>query len=704
MLKQLLTTILGILLFTSNCLAAEENLIKAKLLTQTASPDVNGKQDVTVGVNLKILEGWHIYWENSGEAGSPTKVAWDLPKDSNIGPLRWPAPERFAERGNITTFGYTKEVTLLADASVPTGSSIRAEVRWLVCKDICIPGSALVETSQFSANEPLIKDAEKTIPTLTSPLVKQVQSLRNSVGSYVILELDLNALRNMEKLSEKLQVFTYSDLTYSFAEVSANGWIRVPITKKDLGTKALSGILVFSKELTSKDTDSSVQWSVEPKFDFLTNEIEKLDFTKLSFRTHGTKKTLSTEVNASPSLPFALVLLYAFIGGLILNLMPCVLPVISIKVLGFIENSEKSKAEARRSAIGFSSGIICCFMLLAFVVTILRQAGKSVGWGFQFHHPEFVFGLIIVVFILALGFFDVYTIGVGILSKSGRKVDKLSSGFLKDFLDGALATALSTPCSAPFLGVSLIVAFSQSTAKTFLIFFFIGLGLALPYAYLSTNPRLTNLLPKPGNWMHRIRHLMGFCLIGTLIWLLFVLENLQNHAAFWTLAVLLTIYILFWLRSWQRESNKKIPFALSYLFCLFAFIIFIPNIIISLDNTEKIDWQPYSPELVKQLANQGKSVFIDFTADWCVTCKANEIYTISSSAVKKSIKDSKIIPLKADWTKADPQITDALTGYGAKGVPLYVVISALEPDRPKVLPTLITPSILIEAFESTSIR
>ena len=676
---------------------AQQNLVKAKLIAQQVSA-----QDLKIGVNLKIEDGWHIYWENSGEAGSPTKVNWDLPIGSNVSPIKWPAPEKFAERGNIITFGYKKEVTLLADASLPNLNQVKAEVRWLVCRDICIPGTALISLENIS-NQPvaLIEEAQNLIPQINNPLITKLSSYQESNGDkYLLIKLDENKINKNLKIENHFQVFNHKSIPVTHAEISPSALIRIPI-KGSLSDKP-SGIIVISNTITNTKNDLNLTWNFNgiPNF---SEKIENTSFSKLNYRYEQHEKAAPTQQQDS-SLPFIVILAYAFIGGLILNLMPCVLPVISIKVLGFIENNEKSKAQLRKSAIAFSSGVIACFLALASVVTILRQAGVSVGWGFQFHHPEFVFSLIVIIFILALGFFDLYTIGVSFLSKTGQKVDKLKSGFFKDFLDGALATALSTPCSAPLLGVSLIVAFSQSAIKTFLIFGFIGLGLALPYALISTNPRLTALLPQPGPWMHRVRHFMGFCLLGTLIWLLFVLDNLQEHSGFWALSVLLGIYILFWLRSWQNESRNKKRFVLAYALTSLCIFGFIPNIITSLDKSEKIDWQPYSAELVNELTSSGKNVFIDFTADWCVTCKANELYTISSSKVKASLKKNDIIPLKADWTKEDPQITEALKSYGANGVPLYVVISALEPDKPKVLPTNITPSILIEAFESASIK
>jgi thiol:disulfide interchange protein len=686
-------------LFTSNCFAAEQNLVKASLIAQNVSPVVDDKQDLILGVNLKIQEGWHLYWEHSGDAGAPTKIIWDLPVNSNIGPLRWPAPERFAERGNITTFGYRDEVTIIADASLPVDAAVKAEVRWLVCKDICIPGSVLIESEKIIQNDAKITKAQKLTPQINSKLISEITSYKEQNNKYLLIKINASEFDPNVKLEENIQVFTDSTIPVTAAQVSKEAWLRIPINS-DLSAKP-SGIVVFSSKLTKSSDDISAKWDFSeiPKF---SSTIESTDFSNLTYRSHGAKRQIAKTEESS--LPFYVILFYALAGGLILNIMPCVLPVISIKVLSFVENSEKSSKEARKSVIGFSTGVIACFILLAAVVSILRNAGVSVGWGFQFQYPEFVFCLIVIIFILALGFFDLYSIGTSILCKTGQKIDKLKTSFFKDFLDGALATALSTPCSAPLLGVSLIVAFTQSTVKTFLIFIMIGIGLALPYALFSLSPRLIALLPKPGCWMYRVKHFMGFCLLATVIWLLFVLENLQPQAAFWTLTILLAVYLLFWFKSWQAESSYKKPFYLAYIITAFFILALIPNVITSLDRSEKINWQPYSSALITESTKQGKTVFVDFTADWCVTCKANELYTISSRSVIKSIKKNDIVAIKADWTKADAEITEALNSYGANGVPLYVVISALEPEKPNVLPTIITPSILIEAFESASIK
>jgi thiol:disulfide interchange protein DsbD len=432
-----------------------------------------------------------------------------------------------------------------------------------------------------------------------------------------------------------------------------------------------------------------------------------------SYKNEVSAESVSAK-NKEPGSGLLLSLLFAFIGGVLLNLMPCVLPIISIKLVGFVQRGEQPRREALSSALFFSSGIIFSFLSLALVVTLLRGANQRIGWGFQFQHPEFVLSMIVVVFLLALGFFDIYTVSLPFMRQAERRVSALRHRFLKSFFEGVLTTALSTPCTAPFLGTALVYAFTQEAVDTFLIFLAVGLGLSMPYVILSTNRRFLSLLPKPGAWMTRFKELMGFLLLGTIIWLLYVLHRSSPEAVIWTLALLLLILFTFWAYGWAvTDLSKKSRWIVALVFCsiLLWFVSQLLPFVERPDANHKIavpsgslGWEEYSPEHVNALLSQGRTVFLNFTADWCLTCKANELLVLRRNEVKRIFAEFNVAPVKADWTNGNEEITAALERYGAKGVPLYVVLAPDNSKEPLVLGTLLTVEKVREAVRQTALK
>jgi len=729
----------------------EKNLVLPELIISKLGAPTENVQETLLGIKFKIKEGWHIYWRNSGESGMSTRIKWSAPKGSQFGEIKWPAPEKFDERGDIQTIGYEGSPVLIQKASIPLSeekTSITAELKWLVCKDICIPGSTSltkdINQKENYRSESLLKNANKEIPPAfpISNIKHFFQKNKKSFSLYIITDyLSKNSIKEIEN---HVQVFPFKFKDFIASRPQAKtiigesnlreAVIKVELTPTSgeiLNSPEFSSVISISKELSKSGKDQSLIWSTSSSKQIKNRtsyEKMKWDNTKpLSYKlvshrkenhkNENVEKKLSEKqkpklksqaLKTEQNLPLLLAILYGFIGGIILNLMPCVLPIISIKVMSFIEGAEKSRKDAFASSFAFSSGILFSFFVLACIVTLLRSLGFELGWGFQFQHPEFVYGLIIIVFIIALGFFDVYTISMPFMAEANKRGSKITPGKLKDFFDGMLATALSTPCSAPFLGVALVVAFTQSTLATFSIFMAIGLGLALPYCYLATRPSLLAKLPKPGPWMYRLRQLMGFLLLGTILWLLFVLGNLKEGASLWAQASILVIFFVSWLREWKKESAGgiliSIFFAAGFLFS--AGIIYKSASFMHKDqiiSDKHIKWLSYSPELVSQKLEERQAVFIDFTADWCVTCKANELYTISSQPVVESITKLNIASVKADWTSADPIVTEALQNYGAKGVPHYVILSPHRPGEAVTLSTLPSAADLIEAFEKANI-
>lgn len=699
----------------------------------------------TLALHFRIAPGWHIYWKNSGDSAIPTNVRWTLSNGWQVGELQWPTPLRFIERGELTTFGYQKETILLAEVQAIAPETYdagtldaTARVHWLVCKDVCIPGSADLSlsiplTSSDSSLSPSAKHIAETkalLPRHSIPDVSIKTKLRStSIAPGAEGEL-LFFIEGLPKTVDAgtIQLFPgpsdHSTLGAAELALSEDSHvIRTPLTLlagATLGELTLQGVLAFENQGTLQsltwEATLPVEKSPHPVSDSSAKAFSDLQFTPLTYRLHRwdtgavveqTQLQTIPVSNASPGI--FLSLLFAFIGGMILNLMPCVLPIIGIKVMGFLEHR---KGEATKSALSFCGGILFSFVILACGVIALRSLGVQLGWGFQFQHPEFVLSLTLIVFVLSLGFFDLYVLNVPGVRHYCSTVDSLKPSHKKHFFDGILATILSTPCTAPFLGTALVVAFTQGPWITLAIHIAIGLGLAFPYFLFATNPKCIALLPKPGDWMHRMRQLMGFFLLATVLWLLFVLLQLTGEGVIWTLVLMLLVVFSLWVLDASAKLSRRGRLTVQLVtICLFlvATLSLVPQILSStpkgqseIDSSGPIAWQSYSPEAVQAALASQRPVFIDFTADWCITCKANEFLIIDTTEVSQAIKENNVAAFIADWTDGDEVITRALSSYGARGVPLYVVLSPASPQSPLVLSTIPSKSSLIDAFRQAA--
>jgi len=727
----------------------------------------NNQRAARIGVLFKIDPEWHIYWANSGESGTPTSVQWSVPDGWSLSEVRFPAPYLMSEEGDINTFGYQQEVLLISDLKAPPLElssdlelAVKANVSWLVCKDICLPGGIKLETSlHVSSSAPLepsqhfkdfaaydaltpkpasvLEAVELTKHVVVSPILSHREL---AAGSTAELGLQIANLYTGDSLgvSNQLQVFplvtagiefglgTISKLGISKCELEGCNDFLVTLPIRVLPSTAagplqLSGILVFSPETLVKDRSTkqgpvSIQWSLETTVEATAGKVSPR-FSELaaSASAHAPltyRRTSKTEVGqTSPSLPasqFSLlyILLLAFTAGMILNLMPCVLPIISIKVMGFVGQADQPRSAIISSALLFSAGILSSMTVLALVVIVLRDLGHLVGWGFQFQQPAFVLVLTIVIFLLSLGFFELFNLQLPGSNKANRLASKFSHSPLSHFFDGVLATVLSTPCTAPFLGTALAFAFSQTSLVTFAVFLSIGFGLALPYFALSTQPALTRLLPKPGEWMNSFKELMGFFLLGTVIWLLFILHRQTEEGVIWALVLLLALYFLVWLLtklevatlSKLRGTFYK-TVAVGVFLALSTFLwpwINTPRNAAFTPESSLITWRPYSDTKLQDASAGGQAVFIDFTADWCVTCKVNEKLVLETSDFAALLKTYNVLPLKGDWTRSDEDTTRALKRFGGQGVPHYVLV---KPQGEIIsFPTILTKSLVAEKF------
>jgi len=407
----------------------------------------------------------------------------------------------------------------------------------------------------------------------------------------------------------------------------------------------------------------------------------------------------------------------AFVGGLILNFMPCVLPVVSLKILSFVKEAGESRSRVLKLGLAYAAGTISTCLALALAVIALQVAGISVGWGFQFQHPLFLLAMATLLSVMSLGLFGVFMVNV----QAGEKLSSLSTrrGYTGSFFTGVIATILSTPCTAPFLGAAIGFAFAQPWWGILAVFAAIGAGLSSPYLLLSFNPRWQKLIPKPGAWMEYFKQAMGFVLLLSAVWLLSVLGSMVGSDGLvgglvFIVATSFGAWLIGNFANFLAGTKQKVciwtlaaAISLVTFYCFARPIIFetkMPNAEAGQQaNANGIEWQPFSEALVNQSLADGKVVFLDFTAQWCQTCQLNEHTTLSSQAVVEAFKSEQVVALRGDWTRSNPQITKILQKFGRSGVPLYVVLSPKRPEQPLVLPEILTQSILLDAIAQAGI-
>ena len=672
--------------------------VQARLLADVEAVEPGAV--LRLGVALKMDPGWHTYWQYSGDAGIPTQVDWRLPPGYAAGALQWPVPRKYTEAGDLTVYGYADEVLLYSEIKTPSAStagtaSFEAAVSWLVCREICIPGGAEVSVSlpvrkgqAAPANRSIFEQFAARVPREKAADAGLEVSHRVAVTARGI-EVDL-AVRHDSSAAARVLEFLPLDLDgfEFFTRPEADGGLRLSLKPyADRELQLLRGVLQYAGPgLGARSV-----------------------YLSLDLEASSEPAQTGPDPAARPSP--ATYLLLAIVGGFILNLMPCVLPVISLKVLGIISHGGEDRRRVRALGLAFAGGIELTFLGLAGLVLALKLAGEQIGWGFQFQYPEFVLFMAVLVFALGLSLFGVFSVSL----PAGGGFGAPREGLLGSFSNGVLATILATPCTAPFLGTALGFAFSQPGPVVVLIFAAIGAGMALPYLVLALNPHWMRWIPAPGQWMERFKQLMGFLLMGTVVWLLWVLGNqLGLEGVISTITFLVVLGMACWMiGSWinLRTSRVKRRFVwgLSLMLVLTAYVGLLHPMLVKertwTGTGEREDrdqvWQPYTQERLERLLAEDRTVFIDFTAEWCWTCKINERAVLERAEVRARFAELDVALLKADWTNRNPQITRLLRSFGRSGVPLYVLYPGRGAD-PIVLPELITPSIVLESIERAS--
>ncbi|HEX3421373.1 MAG TPA: protein-disulfide reductase DsbD domain-containing protein [Candidatus Udaeobacter sp.] len=674
-----------------------KELVKAELVADTNAV-VPGKP-FTIGLLLRMAPGWHTYWKFSGDAGLPTELKWKLPPGWKIGEIQWPIPLKTIDPGDIETYGYTDEVLLMQEITPRSkldDSSVKlsTEANWLVCEKICIPGGATVQLDLpvASTNQPANTDVfarhRRLLPqNLPGPNVARVDWSR--VGSDLRLKITSETLAKYAALDFFPLPEQETIVGHPAVQSRNNNEIvfRVPLESAPKNLSSIAGLVVFSQQ---PNGDDRAAWQV----------------------TSAPALSASRQAPARGVFTF---LLFGFLGGFILNLMPCVLPVISLKIFGFVQQAGQSRQKIFRSGIAFVLGIFAWFVALAILLIALKGAGRDVTWGgFQFTNPYFVLVLSVIVLVFALNLFGVFEVSLpqsvtrSLLSTSERK-DLLGS-----FFQGVFATVLATPCTAPFLGTALGFAFTQSAVIILAMFIAIAAGMSAPYLLLSAQPAWLRFLPKPGPWMLHLKQFMGFLLLATLLFLLYVLGAQRGlEGAIWASCFLLVISIACWMKGafvlpTASAMKRSIVLLLMLALILGGGLYFIGDKfqsekIASADSQIRGDWQPFTPERLQTELEQGRTVFVDFTAAWCLTCKFNEASVLEAHDVREAFQRHGIVKLKADWTNGDPIITKLLQQFGRPGVPLYVLYPAKN-EEPIVFPEVLTKGMILDKLETVARR
>jgi thiol:disulfide interchange protein/DsbC/DsbD-like thiol-disulfide interchange protein len=646
---------------------------------------------------------WHTYWKNPG-TGLPTEITWTLPPGWTAGEIQWPAPQLLRDsRGNIVGNGYEGElflpVTLTPPGDVRTGERVElvAAIDWLECEDICIPGSATVALTL-----PVTRDPPAPDPTWGQKIRATLEGLPRSDPAWLVA-----ASRDATTVTLRVTPGTGGVHTPKAPHFfSEDGLVAydLPQTVKADGR----GGFVLSLPIAVDAPENATRL-----VGVITSGNGWLPGGKLRGLAVDTEFGPPIASGAGPGpgstgglgLPAAVLL--AVIGGLVLNLMPCVFPVLGIKILGFVNQAGHARSKVVSHGLVFTAGVLVSFWVLAAVLALLRAGGEQLGWGFQLQSPAFVYALAVLLLVFAMNLSGVFEFGLTATSVGSDLQSK--SGYAGSFFTGVLITVVATPCSAPFLAPALGAALAVSTAQSFAIFTAIAIGLSLPYLILSIFPQLVRLLPRPGGWMETFKQLMAFPLYATVGYLVWVLAAQTGEEGFrGVLFSLVLIAMAVWMYGrWHAPgaSPARARLGIAGLVVVGTFGLWLgwPRPLVAGTGTAgvaasgEIAWEPWSPEAVAKLRDEGRIVYVDFTARWCATCQTNKKLVFASEGVRRYFAEHRIATLRADWTNRDPRITAELAAYQRSAVP-FNVIWVPGRDEPVILPELLTPGIVLDAL------
>ncbi len=659
---------------------------------------------VLAGVRLKMEPGWHTYWKNPGAAGQATEIKWSLPAGVTAGEIQWPLPHKLPP-ADITTYGYEDEVVLLVPLAlgknIPNGAlPISAKVSWLECKESCIPASEAVQgelnigataANPADENDKLLAAWQVKVPAAGKAFAAQAWWEKPASGDTRILDLQ----------------WTGAADGADFFPAAADDNFEVQGATEKLSAPAGE---IRLRKLVKK---FSGDWPKEISGVFLT----PAGAQEAQLAIGDTPPPVAGALAPQKTEPLWRMLIYAFIGGLILNIMPCVLPVIALKILGFVNEAKSSPRHVRVLGLVYALGVLVSFLMLGAIIVGVKTAGHKAGWGMQFGNPVFLVCLVTLVTLVAMNLFGIFevTLNGGAMNVASDLSTK--SGLPGAFFNGVLATALATPCTAPFLSIALGFAFASSSAVILLIFATVAAGLASPYVILSWNPAWLKFLPKPGAWMEKFKMAMAFPMLLTVVWLFNLAADNYGDRVLWLGIFLVMVAFALWIfGEFVQRGRKHKAFATvvvlvmlvsSYAFALEKELRWRDPLTPMKSNglahdTDGIAWQPWSPEAVLQARATGRPVLVDFTADWCLTCQVNKKTSIEVDSVREKIKANNAITLLADYTHFPDAITSELNRFNRAGVPLVLVYPKNPAANAIVLPEVLTPGIVLNALNQST--
>jgi thiol:disulfide interchange protein DsbD len=607
---------------------------------------------------MDMQKNWHTYWKNPGDSGGPIKVQWKTSDNIEIGNIKWPSPELIPYEP-LMTYGYTDFVIFPFDYKKidENDSSIEVNVDFLICDDICVPEKAYIKTTLDQIKEDsLLIEWDKYVPNVVLPVLAKLNN------EFIEIRFsNNNVINDINFFIENTNTVNHSQEQILIKE--ENNWLlKVPLNDSYEEIKKIKGVL---------SVNNSDVYLVDA-------EIEK---------------------STSNSISLIQAILFAFIGGLILNLMPCVFPIISLKILSFVSLGNESTQKIRMHALTFCLGVLLSFILIGVLLIALKQTGNYLGWGFQLQSPVIVGFLCILMFIIGVILLTDIDIGSS-FSRLGQYGSNSISG---SFLTGVLAVVVASPCTAPFMGAALGYALIQPSSVTLPIFISLGMGFAAPYFALSLSPGLVNKLPKPGQWMVTLKEFFAFPMFATALWLLWVFSLQTNIDLLIGLLIsILFISMLFWI---LNRVNKRI-YKTIILFLLICVIVFVMQKILSFENdlseegnvsnlySDSVKWDN---EIERNYREKGQPYLVNFTAAWCITCQANDKIALSRPKVKEYFNNNNVEYIVADWTNKDDEILQTLESYNRSGVPLYIYWKP-GMKEPAILPSILTEQILLDSF------
>jgi thiol:disulfide interchange protein DsbD len=665
------------------------------------------------GLYFKLEPGWHVYWKNPGDAGEPPRIKWTLPQGISVGPMWYPIPKRLP-LGPLMDFGYEDEVLFpmgvnVSDKAATGQAVLHAKVDWLVCRGSCIPEKTELEITRDIAPAPSGQGTpvqpDHDIWARVGDKLPQVPPANLKIG-FVPTSTGFRLTVDTGKRETEASFFpSKPDILSNPAPQTATPTARgltLDLKKDETLTsnpKELDGLLLLSG---NRAYELEVQAGPP-------TQAKAIPSASATAAIPSQQTASSAASGASPStladrdktgLVEAASL--AFLGGLILNLMPCVFPVLFIKGLSLVQSGSEERHRLRTHGLVYTLGILASFWALVGVLLGLRSAGAHLGWGFQFQSPVFLSLMAALLFFLGLSLAGQFEIGLTLTSAGGSLAAK--QGYTGSFFTGVLAVIVATPCTAPFMGVALGYALSQTAIITFAVFTALALGLAAPYLAITLQPAWTHILPRPGVWMEVLKQAVSVPIFGTVIWLAWVVANAYGAAV---LAALLVSFLLLGIAGWflGRWPAKGWATAIAgvLLIMVTAIAVIAPKQLVVANDSpgspeaDAHGWQPWSAEAVTRFQSQGRPVFVDFTASWCLSCQVNERVALGKPEVQKAFADANVVLMRADWTRYDDNITRALNSFGRSGVPTYALYVPGE-GQPRLLPEVLTPGIVTSAL------